>query len=79
MIISVKFTVQLWLCIKLNVKRPLQMTLIASLSLVRTTAVALISAVLAVAQLFILTTNVRSEFIKLSSHSSSSTKQGRVL
>ena len=37
------------------------------------------SAVLAVAQSFILTTHVRSEFIKLSSHSSSSTKQGKVL
>ena len=37
------------------------------------------SAVLAVAQSFILTAQVRSEFIKLSSHSSSSTKQGRVL
>ena len=37
------------------------------------------SAVLAVAQSFILTMYVRSEFIKLSSHSSISTKQGRVL
>ena len=37
------------------------------------------SAVLAVAQSFTLTTHVRIEIIKLSSHSSSSTKQGRVL
>ena len=34
---------------------------------------------LAVAQSCILTTNVRIEFFMLSSHSSSSTKQGRVL